>query len=397
MVCLTIMAKQYHILVHLKQIVSTAHSKWPGRWSFNQRTLWHFLPRLFTLLLLITLIQPAPILIILGEPQTVVTQHPIVGVHTRLTDEVEEWKIQRTLQMVREMGATTIVELFPWAYYHAEDGGFAWQHPDMVVNHAHAQGLTVIARLGFTPEWARPQETPLNYLDEDSYDEFATYAAAFAARYQGKVAALIVWNEPNLAFEWGYRPTTPADYVRLLEVVYPAVKAVNPDIQILAGALAPTLEPAGSPWGLNDLLYLEQMYEAGAAEVMDGLAVHTYGFKFPPYFEPDPQLLNFRRVELLREVMVKYGDDHSPIHITETGWNDHPRWTRAVRPGQRIQYTLDALAYAEANWPYVHSVSLWMFRTPAPTKSYMDYYTLVTPEFIPKPIYEELQKYTEAQ
>ena len=25
--------------------------------------------------------------------------------------------------------------------------------------------------------------------------------------------------------------------------------------------------------------------------------------------------------------------------ITEGGWNDHPRWTRAVRPGQRIANT----------------------------------------------------------
>ena len=30
------------------------------------------------------------------------------------------------------------------------DGDIAWEHPDQVVNHAHAQGLTVIARLGLT-------------------------------------------------------------------------------------------------------------------------------------------------------------------------------------------------------------------------------------------------------
>lgn len=344
---------------------------------------------------LLTLIQPAPVLVELGPPQTVHTAHPLVGVHTRLTDEVEEWKIQRTLQMVREMGATTIVEFFPWAYYHAADGGFAWEHPDMVIHHAHQQGLQVIARLGLTPGWARPPDTPLNYLDESAYDDFALFAAAFAARYQGQVQAIIVGNEPNLSFEWGYRPTTAADYVALLQTVYPAVKAAAPTVLVLGGALAPTLEPAGSPWGLNDLLYLEQMYEAGAADWMDGLAVHTYGFKFPPAAEPDPQILNFRRVELLREIMVRHGDAASNIYITETGWNDHPRWTRAVRPGQRITYTLDAMRYAEDNWPYVKVVSLWMFRTPAPIKSYMDYFTIVTPEFIPKPLYEELQRYTQ--
>ena len=88
--------------------------------------------------------------------------------------------------------------------------------------------------------------------------------------------------------------------------------------------------------------------------------------------------------------LVPHGDNN-PIHITEMGWNDHPRWTRAVRPGQRITYTAEALQYTAAELPYVETAAIWMFRTPAPTKSYMDYYTLVTPEFIPKPIYTELQ------
>lgn len=350
--------------------------------------------RLLLLAYLLTLIQPPPLLVTPGPPKTVHTTHPLVGVHTRLTDEVEEWKIQRTLQLVREMGAGWIIEFFPWAYYHAADGGFAWGHPDMVINHAQAQGLTVIARLGLTPEWARPADTPLTYLDASAYDDFATYAAAFAARYRGQVAYLIIGNEPNLSYEWGYRVTTAQDYVDLLQVVYTAVKAANPDMTILAGALAPTLEPAGSPWGLNDLTYLEGMYQAGAAAYFDGLAVHAYGLTFPPEFAPAADVLNFRRVELIQQVMTANGDGHTPIFITETGWNDHPRWTRAVRPAQRITYTLDALAYAESHWPNVRMVGIWAFRFPAPTRSYMDYYTLVTPEFVRKPIYEAIQAYT---
>ena len=76
------------------------------------------------------------------------------------------------------------------------------------------------------------------------------------------------------------------------------------------------------------------------------------------------------------------------------GWNDHPRWTMAVRPAQRIEYTLDGLEYATAKWPYVHLMALWAFRYPAPTRSYPDYFTLVTPEFVAKPIYDALQTYT---
>lgn len=349
---------------------------------------------LYLVMVVIVLLQPAPVLVTPGPQRTVATDHPITGVHTRLTDEVEEWKIKRTLEMVREMGAPWIVEFFPWAYYQGSDGGIAWSHPDAIVNHASTQGLEVIARIGLTPEWARPEDTPLNYLDESAYDDFAAFAAAFAERYRGRVNYLIIGNEPNLSFEWGYRETTPADYVALLRAVYPAVKEANPDMVVLGGALAPTLEPPGSPWGLNDLLYLQGMYDAGAARYFDGLAVHTYGLTFPPQSEPDPEILNFRRVELVRQVMVENDDAETPVYITESGWNDHPRWTRAVRPGQRITYTIDALRYAEENWPYVRVVAIWAFRYPAPTQSYMDYFTLVTPEFIPKPIYHALQSYT---
>ena len=352
------------------------------------------LVRVLLFAILLRLLLPAPNLITTGPPQTVHSAHPITGVHTRLTDEVEEWKIKRSLELVREMGAPWIVEFFPWAYYQGSDGDIAWQHPDQVVDHAHVQGLTIIARLGLTPDWARPPDTPLTYLDEDAYDDFAAFAAAFAERYQGKVDYLVIGNEPNLSYEWGYRPATAEDYANLLKVVYPAVKEANPDMQILAGALAPTLEPEGSPWGLNDLQYLAQMYEAGAAPFFDGLAVHAYGLTFPADAEPDPDILNFRRIELVREVMVDAGDGDKSIFVTETGWNDHPRWTMAVRPGQRIQYTLDALRYAEENWPFVEMLALWAFRYPAPTKSYMDYFTLVTPEFVAKPIYDAVKAYT---
>jgi len=347
-----------------------------------------------SILLLLLLITPSPIPPIeAGPQQTVYSEHPIVGVHTRLENEVEEWKIQHSLQLVREMGATTIVEFFPWAYAEQKKGEYNWTHADIVMKHARAQGLTVIARMGYTPDWARPPDTPLAYLDSTAYADYAAYAAAFAERYQDDVSAIIVGNEPNLSLEWGYRQTTAADYVDLLTAVYPQIKAIAPDMLVLGGALAPTLETAGSVWGTNDLIYLRELYEAGAMAYWDGLAVHSYGRTFPPAAEPSPDVINFRRVELLRDIMVEFGDGDRDMYITEMGWNDHPRWTQAVRPSARMQYTLDAFALAE-EWDFVKLTAVWQFRTPAPTKSYMDYYSLVTPEFVNKPIYEAIKAYT---
>lgn len=368
----------------------------PEKWweRLQQKAIFRYGWRFLGIAFLLALLQPSPTPITFGSPQTVVTTAPILGVHTRLTDEVEEWKIQRTLQMVREMGASWIVEFFPWAYYQSEDGSVAWEHPDLVIGHAKANGLKVIARLGYTPEWARPPDSPLTYLDRNAYDDFAAFAALFAERYKDSVDYIIIGNEPNLSFEWGYRQTSPRDYVELLAAVYPAIKQADPEMIILAGALAPTIEPEGSPWATNDLVYLQGMYDAGAAEYFDGLAVHAYGLTFPADAEPGPEILNFRRIELVRQVMVENGDEATPIYVTETGWNDHPRWTMAVKPGQRIQYTIDALEYARENWPYVETLAIWAFRYPAPTRSYPDYFTLVTPEFVTKPIYDALKAYS---
>lgn len=347
--------------------------------------------------LILWLVRPPQVLTPLPPPQTVETTHAKVGIHTRLTDEVEVWKIHRSLQMVREMGAPWIVEFFPWAYIEPERGAYAWGHSDTVIDHAEAQGLRVIARLGLVPAWARPDEdemtTTLNYLDAAHYDEFARFVAAFVSRYAGRVEHIIIWNEPNLTFEWGYRSVDPAGYTALLETVYPAAHQANPDVVVLGGALAPTLEPPGSPAGLNDLIYLRLMYEAGAASYFDALAAHAYGLAFAPEVAPAEDLINFRRVELLREIMDSYGDQEKPIYVTEAGWNDHPRWQWAVTPAERIRYTLDAYTWAEERWPWCPVVAMWMFRTPGALHNYQDYYAFVTPDFRERPIYGAVQQY----
>lgn len=333
----------------------------------------------------------------LGAPQRVETSKPHVCVHTRLIDEVPEWLIQKSLQAVREMGADTIVEFFPWAYVEYADDQYNWSQTDLIIKHARNQGLRVIARMGMTPEWARPdpdeQFTTFNYIDDEAFVPFAEYVAVFAERYAGVVDDIIIWNEPNLAFEWGYRQTTPADYVKMLREVYPRAHAVNPNVNILAGALAPTIEPEGSPHGLNDILYLRGIYEAGGADYFDSLAVHTYGFKSPPETSPAFDTLNFRRVELLRDVMVEYGDENTPVYITESGWNDHPRWTYGVRPSQRVAYLLGGLQWVEKEWDWTEKMCIWAFRYPRPTYSYPDNFTLVTPDFQIKPVYYAIQAY----
>ncbi len=373
--------------------------------AWTQRVQFAHLTRLILAVIILGSVRAPRVLVVPDPPQEVTTTNPIAGIHTRLTDEVEEWKIQRTLQMVRRMGTPWVVEFFPWPYIEPKEGEFSWHHSDKVIEHAENQGLTVVARLGWVPRWARPEgekaatptaekETTLTHLSDEHYVTFAEFVTRFVERYRGRVRHIIVWNEPNLSFEWGYRPVDPEGYVDLLREVYPRAHAANPDVVVLAGALAPTLEPEGSTAGLSDLIYLRRMYDAGAAAYFDALAAHAYGHTSPPAAPPAEDAINFRRVELLREVMIFYGDSEKPVYVTEAGWNDHPRWTGAVSPAKRIEYTIGAYDWAHQRWPWCKCVAMWAFRYPAPTQSYHDHYAFVGADFDPHVIYLEIQDYT---
>ncbi len=331
-----------------------------------------------------------------GIPRAVITINPKMGMHTRLTDEVEETKIARTAQMVREMGAPWMVEYFPWAYQEPSKGHFTFDHAESVIEHAYDQGLQVIARLDMVPAWARPKDTTSRYLDASHYADFGDFVFSFVDHFKDRVRYYVIWNEPNMAAEWGFRDVSPEGYVDLLRIAYTRAKEADPSAVILAAGLAPTLEES-SATAMNDLLYLQRMYDAGAAAYFDALAIHAYGGRFPPDDAAAPDRLNFARAELIRQVMVRNGDAAKPAFITEAGWNDHPHWTRAVRPAQRITYSIRAYQKALEDWPWCQAVALWAFRYPRPAVGYQNYYTFVQSDFTPRPIYLEIQRYAQAR
>ena len=324
----------------------------------------------------------------------VLTHNPKLGVHTRLTDEQDPQKIAQTLRLVREMGAAWDVEYFPWDYVQPVDRAhFDWTHSDAVVAAAAHEGLTLVARLDGVPAWARPPQTTWRYLDPDHYADFAAFVAAFVTRYHDTVHYVILWNEPNLTSEWGMRPPDPPAYVALLKAGYAAAKRADPAVTVLMAGLAPTLVTDSQQ--MHDTEFLQRVYDAGGGTAFDMLAAHSYGYNNPPDEPPSDDVhgMNFARAQVLHDVMARNGDGAKPVMITEGGWNDSPRWIWSVKPYQRIEYTIRAYEKARTEWPWCVAVNLWAFRLPAPAYTYMDNYTFVTPDFIPKPIYYEVQKY----
>jgi len=286
------------------------------------------------------------------------------------------------------------VEYFPWAYVESAPGVYNWNHADLVVNAAVDRGLTLVARVDLVPDWARPANTTARYLAASGYPAYAHYLAAFTRRYRGRIGYLVVWNEPNTSFEWGYQPPDPAGYAAMLGAVYPAVKAADPQMLVVSAGLAANLATGGI--ALNDLTYLDAMYAAGAAPSFDVLGIHAYGDIHPADDPADPQQLNFQRALLQRAIMLRHGDSAKAALITEAGWNDAPRWMHAVSPAARIASTLEAYRLANT-WPWLLALCIWEFRLPDRTGTAQDYATFVEKDFTPRQIYDAVMAYAKGR
>ncbi|MBX5493576.1 MAG: cellulase family glycosylhydrolase, partial [Chloroflexi bacterium] len=199
----------------------------------------------------------------------------------------------RDLQLVKDLGFNWIRQMFQWRDIEGVDKGvFDWSEADRIVQAANAQGLKIIARFDFSPEWSQTKIAPNG--PPDDMNDFGDFIYAFVDRYgpsrngPGRVDAIQVWNEPNLAREWGGRPINQdqaAEYVNMLRVAYQAAKQADPQITVISAGLTPT--GTDDDTARPDDVYLQWMYDAGAAAYFDVLGAHGAGYKAPPEMSPE--------------------------------------------------------------------------------------------------------------
>ncbi|MCC7019626.1 MAG: beta-galactosidase [Ardenticatenales bacterium] len=314
---------------------------------------------------------------------------------------------ERDLLIAKDMGFTWVKQMFSWRDIETEKGKFDWSKADHIVRKSiEYQDIHLLIRLDFQPEWARsgcsdqgPPNDPQDYFD---------YVGAVAARYRGQVAAYQIWNEPNLAREWCDQAPDPAAYAALLKGAYAAIKAADPTAYVISAGLSPTgTQP---PEAYPDDDYLDRLYTAmggDSAGYFDILGVHAAGFAAPPETSPDEAAANpafggerfftFRRVEDMRAIMTKYGDDDARMAILEMGWtsdtiHDAYKW-HAVSEETKADYLVRAYQYAKANWsPWMTIMSTIYLCNADWTKDDEQYWWCVNdPEGTPRPAFNALK------
>lgn len=293
------------------------------------------------------------------------------------------WKPEiadRDLTLMQDADFHWVKQTFAWEEIEPfAKGGFKWDNADKAVQLVNKHQLKLLARVSMDPNkagfWAG---TP-----PGNGDNFADFLFALASRYNctaqavGCIQAFQVWNEPNLAREWGGAAPNPAQYVDFLHKAYAAIKRGNPNAIVINAGMAPTGDNNGN--AMPDDVFYDGMYQAMANHSSDGyfdmLGVHAAGFAAPPELDPAQaaadkkyggyRFFAFRHVEDIRAIMQKYGDNKDMV-LLEFGWtydqvNEAYKWHGAdagITDMVQGDYLQRAYKYAKANWPYVKLMSL---------------------------------------
>ena len=319
---------------------------------------------------------------------------PEYGIQAFLWWFVDNKTAWRDADLVRDLGFGWIKQQFSWRDISGSRGGYDWFRTDWVVKLAEERGLKLMVRLDKAPFWALADlDAAQGATDTPPRDPvlFAEFCGALAARYQGRIAAYEVWNEPNLAREWGGQPPDPVAYTALLKACYQAIKAADPAAIVVSAGLAPT-GTDDTAIAMPDEQYFTGLYAAGAAPYFDMLGVHAPGYMNPPERSPDdteadPALavrwITFRHVEDIRALMVRNGDGDKQIAVTELGWTSdelHPDYSWfAVDEQTRADYSVRALQYARDNWqPWIGLMSMVYIADPQWTPDNEQYWWAIT-------------------
>jgi hypothetical protein len=189
----------------------------------------------------------------------------------------------------------------------AGPGNYNWDWHDEMVNQLQQQGVKIVGLLnGPTPAWARPAGSA-DFHPPDP-QAFAEFAAAAAARYQGRIDYWQIWNEPDNIAYWSSGPD-PVAYANLLKAAYPAIKGANPNARVLAaGIVSP--EPA--------LSYYQAFADSGAWNSFDIIALHPYADPM----SPEQGQIGSMGIGAVKALADRYGA--KPIWATEFGWSTRP-------------------------------------------------------------------------
>ena len=261
--------------------------------------------------------------LVAAAPAPAATQRPLMfGLNDPRFEDVDS---ERALALHQKLGATIARVGLPWRSVQPQPGGFGWGYADRVYRALTSHGMRPVFVISQAPGWAQSGSLVLACLDDanagrcqrppakEHLGDFGRFTAAVAARYP-RLAAIEVYNEPNLGnFNW--QPgADPEHFTAVLQAGRDGVRSVRGDLPVISGGLSLLPQPPVKGM-VGPEEFLSRMYAAGAAGAMDGIALHPYPGKRSPR-NPRANLL----VDIVRAVRDRSGHRDLRLWITETGY-----------------------------------------------------------------------------
>ena len=287
-------------------------------------------------------------------------ENPRLGTNTALEQYTRPDELASTLDEIHAFGYRLLRQRISWAEIESSPGVYAWDQYDAIVAAVADRGLALVVYVDDAPPWARrawERDNPWAPPEDPSL--YGAFMGALAQRYGETIVAYQVWDQPNISPHWGDGAVDPAGYVALLREASAAIRNADPNALIIAGGLAPNTEGGGR--NLSDLRFLQEMHRLDAAPMYDILGVRLLGFWSGPQDRTvAPEILNYSRVILLREELLRRGLSSRPIWGLDGGWCALPEdWSGQPSPSgsdsphvqaERLRLAIERMTQ---EWPWL--------------------------------------------
>jgi hypothetical protein len=233
-----------------------------------------------------------------------------------------------------------------WADVEAVRGTRNWEQVADLESQLQATfdtGLQTILIVRHTPPWA--QSVPGSFCSApkpESLEDMAAFLGEAVSRYKDPPFGVKYWelgNEPDVDPAlvgtysifgcWGDEqdPYYGGEYyAHMLKVLYPAIKAADPEAQVLLGGLLLDRDPVVDEHPNPPAYFLEGVLRGGGGDFFDIVSFHSYvnydgllhnwEISLPTWDQRGGSLAG--KVDFLREVLASYGYA-KPLMLTEAG------------------------------------------------------------------------------
>ena len=239
---------------------------------------------------------------------------------------------------------------------------FHWENVDEAsLLRANQNGLKVIAVVKYTPDWAQKYPgSACGPIKSTAFAAFAEFLTAAVNRYKNLPHNIKYWelgNEIDAPVYyarsvfgcWGDEgdPYFGGEYyAQMLKAAYPAIKAADPQAQVLLGGLVLD-NPNEIPYSIAR--FFEGVLRGGGGPFFDLVNFHSYsyftgipGLLYNPNWPGSPTSLP-EKAAFLKSVLNRYGLGNKPLINTETALYCDV----ATDPCFETQAVFTAKAYAE--------------------------------------------------